>query len=210
MLSERGLPIVISAASGTGKTTVTKRLIDRRPSLTYSISCTTRPPRPGEVDGKDYFFVTEERFEELREGDGLAEWAVVHGCRYGTPKAFLEETMAAGRDILLDIDVQGALQIKACFPEGVYIFLLPPSWEVLAGRLSGRGTDTAESIARRLATAREEIALVGGYGYAVVNDDLDRAVATVGAIIDAEHCRTERLDGGRFSEAFGLLPPHKA
>lgn len=209
MLSRRGLPIVISAASGTGKTTVTKLLLARRPSMTYSISCTTRPPRPGEVEGRDYFFVSEEKFESLRNEGGLVEWATVHGRLYGTPKTFLEGAMGGGKDVLLDIDVQGAAQIRRHYPDGVYIFLLPPGWEALKSRLAGRGTDTADVIASRLETARKEIAALGDYGYAVINDDLEEAVAAVGAIVDAEHHRITRLDGQRFEESFGFFPLRK-
>jgi guanylate kinase len=196
MLSERaaqrGLLIVISAPSGTGKTTVVDRLIERTEGLARSRSSTSRAARAGEVDGVDYNFVSREQFDELVAADAFLEWAEIFGHRYGTVRAETEATLAKGRDLVLTIDVQGARQVRRRMPEAVAIFVLPPSYEVLESRLRGRNKDPETAIARRLATARNEVDAVEEYDYVVVNDDLDRCVEEVKAIVVAERARLSR------------------
>lgn len=186
-------PLILSSPSGGGKTTLARLLLDRRDDVGYSISCTTRPPRPGEVDGRDYHFLSRDEFERRRERKEFAESADVHGNLYGTLVAEVERNFAAGRHVVMDIDVQGARQFIAAFPESVLVFLLPPSAETLLGRLAGRNTEVAETLLRRLTAARDELAAVGAYQYVVVNDDLERAYAQVASIVDAETVRHRRL-----------------
>lgn len=185
----RGLPIVISAPSGCGKTTVVDELRRLRPELVRSISATTRPPRIGERDGVDYYFLTEEEFRRRIDEGLFAEYAQVHGHYYGTPEESLERLLASGRDVLLVIDVQGGLALKRAFPEAVTIFLLPPSMEELEARLRGRGTEPEDVIERRLANAKAEMDCAPLYQYRVVNDDVERAAREVAAIIDREVAR---------------------
>ena len=186
-------PVIMSAPSGAGKTTIAKRLLAERSDLGYSVSCTTRAPRDGEVDGRDYFFLTREAFMERVEAGEFAEWADVHGRLYGTLRSEVERVLAGGRHIMMDIDVQGAAQFTRAFPGAVTIFILPPTAAVLVGRLVGRQSEDAATVARRLESARMELAEVDEYDYVVVNEDLDRAVAQVASIIDAESARRERL-----------------
>jgi len=186
-------PIILSAPSGGGKTSIARRLLERRTDVGYSVSCTTRSPRAGEVDGRDYRFLTREAFAAARDGGGFAEWAEVHGNFYGTLRSEVERVLAGGRHVLMDIDVQGARQFHTAFPEAVLIFVLPPSGEVLKTRLTGRGSEDRERLLLRIRNAREELAEVGRYHYVVVNDDLDRAVDQVSAIIDAEGLRHDRV-----------------
>lgn len=199
----RGLLIVISGASGTGKGTVCKKLLADLPQVAYSISATTRAPRPGEVDGREYYFLTREEFQAwIAEGKFL-EYAEVYGNFYGTPINKIEERLKRGEDILLEIDVQGALNVKRKCPEGVYIFLLPPSLEELKNRIEGRGTETPESLSRRLENAVAEIKIGRGYDYAVVNDSVDNAAAQIKAILATERCKVERnLDKFDFEGGF--------
>lgn len=189
----RGIIFIVSAPSGAGKTTLTRRTVEAFPDLSLSVSYTTRPPRANEVDGQDYHFIGEEQFFHLRDSGALAECAQVHGFFYGTPRAPLEEALAAGRDVILDIDVQGARQIKRAYPEAVSIFILPPSWEELEARLRGRRTEEESTIARRLKRAREEAKELPLYDYWIVNDELERAVDTLKAIIIAEQARVSRM-----------------
>lgn len=181
-----GRLIVIAGPSGVGKRTVIRHLLDRRPEgLAFSVSATTRAPREGEVDQVDYLFVTDEGFDRMIAAGELLEWAAIVGHRSGTPAAFVRERLEAGLDVLLEIDVEGARQIRERAPEAVFIFLAPPSFEELERRLRGRGTEDEEGIERRLATAREELAAEGSFEHRVTNDDVDRAVDEVAAIIEA-------------------------
>lgn len=186
-------PVVISAPSGGGKTTVTRMLMARRGGLGYSVSCTTRVPRPEEVDAVDYHFLTDGEFLERRARGEFAESALVHGRRYGTLKSEVEAVLNAGRHVLMDIDVQGAEQFAQAYPQAVLIFLLPPSVDVLVERLLLRQTENHAALLTRLHSARAELREVNRYNYVVVNDELDVAVERVGAIIDAEEVRRERV-----------------
>lgn len=187
-----GMLIVVSGASGTGKGTVCKKILDEMPQLAYSISATTREPRPGEVDGKDYYFLTREKFLDWIDEGKFLEFANVYGNFYGTPFNKIEERVNRGEDILLEIDVQGALNVKQKCPDGIFIFLLPPSLAELKRRIEGRGTETPESLKQRLNNAVAEIKIGLEYNYVVVNDSVDNAVAQIKAVIAAEHCRIER------------------
>jgi guanylate kinase len=183
--NRRGRLFIISAPSGTGKTTLCNALKKRFPELAYSISHTTRPPRKNEVEGEDYFFISEEIFKDKIKRGKWAEWAKVHGNFYGTCSEKLDAYQNAGRSVLLDIDVAGAIQIKKRYPDSISIFIMPPSFETLEMRLKGRGTDNSEEIERRIAHAREEIARRDLYDHIVVNDKLDEAVEALAGLIDA-------------------------
>ena len=200
---KRGLLIVVSGASGTGKGTICKKILADMPEVAYSISATTRAPRPGETDGKEYYFISRDEFKAwIAEGKFL-EFADVYGNFYGTPLNKIEERLNRGEDILLEIDVQGALNVKRKCPDGIYIFLLPPSLEELKRRIEGRGTETAESLQRRLDNAIAEIKIGREYNYVVVNDTVDNAVAQIKAILVAERCKVERnLDEFNFEGDF--------
>lgn len=190
-----GLCLVISAPSGAGKSTLVERLRAEFPHFAYSISCTTRAPRGTEKDGVDYHFLTREEFLARRDAGSFAEWAEVHGNLYGTPKAPVEEHLASGRDVLFDIDVQGALQVKEVFPQGLFVFIQPPSRQELERRLRGRGTDSDEAIAKRLGNALGELRLSGKFDYLIVNDDLDTAADELRAIYVAGRTRTVNRHG---------------
>lgn len=191
---KRGVLIVLSGPSGVGKGTVRKALFEETDiDFQYSISMTTRHPRAGEVDGEDYFFVTREEFEAEIANDGMLEYAEYVGNYYGTPKSFIEKTLAAGRDVLLEIDVQGALQVKEKMPEGAYIFLTPPDLGALKERLIGRGTEAMEGIDRRVSAATAEIRMMANYDYAVVNDEVPLAVDRIKDIIKVERLRVNRV-----------------
>ncbi|HKK01044.1 MAG TPA: guanylate kinase [Desulfuromonadales bacterium] len=191
-MKREGILFVISAPSGAGKTSLCKEIVDFFPMLGHSVSYTTRPMREGERDGVDYHFVSSETFAGMIEEGAFAEWAEVHGNRYGTALATLDEARRDGQDILLDIDCQGASQLKKTTPGGVFIFLLPPSYEELRRRLTGRNTDAPEVIARRIANARGEVSQAFWYDYLIVNDDFETALNQFKAVIQAENCRTAR------------------
>lgn len=186
-------PLILSSPSGGGKTTIARMLLERRLDVGYSVSCTTRAPRPGEQDGRDYHFVSREKFEAARERGEFAESAAVHDNLYGTLRSEVDKVLRAGKHVIMDIDVQGARRFAATFPASVLVFLLPPSTDVLIGRLRARQTEDAGKLLVRLRSAREELREVGVYQYVVVNDDLERAYAQVSAIIDAETVRHRRL-----------------
>jgi guanylate kinase len=193
MTSRRGTLIVVSAPSGAGKTTLCREVRRFVSDVAYSVSYTTRSPRPGEIEGTDFHFVTEATFARLRDTGEFAEWARVHGNFYGTHAGTIEQALAAGQDILLDIDTQGARQLRARYPEAVLIFIIAPSMAALEQRLRERGSDADEEIGRRLARAREEIRLWREYHYLIVNRDVKEAVEQLAAVIQAERCRTSRL-----------------
>lgn len=193
-MTQRGLLIVLSGPSGVGKGTVRKAIFEEEGiDFQYSISATTRSPRKGEVDGEDYFFVTREQFEERINNGDMLEYAQYVNNYYGTPKSFIDQTLASGRDVFLEIDVQGALQVKSKMPEGIYIFLTPPDLTNLRSRLVGRGTDSSEVIEKRVAAARDELKMMINYDYAVENDVVSRAIDRIKAIITAERLRVTRV-----------------
>ncbi|PYP80208.1 MAG: guanylate kinase [Gemmatimonadetes bacterium] len=196
-------PVILSAPSGGGKTTIARMLLARRPDLGYSVSCTTRAPRPGEVAGRDYYFISRAEFIAKREQGAFAESAEVHGNLYGTLRDEVEQVMREGRHVVMDIDVQGAVQFIRAFPLSVTIFILPPSAEVLLERLRGRMTESPAQLAARLQSALQELQQVDEYEYVVMNDELERAVSSVESIIDAEVVSRERLKNLR--QQVGLL-----
>jgi len=186
-------PLILSAPSGGGKTTIARRLLEQRSDVGYSISCTTRPPRAGEVPGRDYFFLTAEEFRERRERGEFAECAEVHGQWYGTLRSQIERVLADGKHVIMDIDVQGASQVARTYPHAVLVFVLPPSADVLLARLRARKTEDRASLARRMMNALEELQHAEDYHYVVVNDALEGAVKRVSAVIEAETSRRERI-----------------
>lgn len=188
-MSRKGCLVIISGFSGAGKGTVVKALMDRYDCYALSISATTRQPRPGEVDGREYFFKTREEFEELIHQDALYEYAQYVSNYYGTPKAYVEEQLEAGKDVILEIEVQGALKVKEKNPDTLLLFVTPPSARELRSRLAGRGTETQEVINERMARAAEESLLMDQYEYLIVNDKLDECVETVHQLIQREHLR---------------------
>ncbi|WP_347096304.1 guanylate kinase [Streptococcus salivarius] len=195
-MSERGLLIVFSGPSGVGKGTVRQEIFSTPDhKFEYSVSMTTRSQRPGEVDGKDYFFRSREEFEELIRKGQMLEYAEYVGNYYGTPLTYVNETLDKGIDVFLEIEVQGALQVKKKVPDAVFIFLTPPDLNELQERLIGRGTDSEEVIAQRIERAREEIALMSEYDYAIVNDEVPLAAERVKRVIEAEHFRVDRVIG---------------
>lgn len=185
----KGKTFIISGPSGVGKGTVLRSLLEKRKDVFMSVSATTRPPRPGETDGVQYYFLDRETFQDWAARDEFLEHAEYVGNCYGTPKRYVDAAMDAGRDVILEIDVQGALQIAAKRPETVLIFILPPSWEELERRLTLRGTDSPEKIQKRLQRAKEEFQAAQSYQYFVVNDAVETAVQELDAIMTAEHCR---------------------
>lgn len=188
-MNKRGKLFVISGPSGAGKSTVVFKAMEGREDYCFSTSVTTRKPRPGEVDGREYFFIDRDRFSEMVLRDELLEYAEYVSNSYGTPKAYVEEQLDAGFDVILDIEIQGARQVHEKMPEAVMIFIAPPTLEELERRLVNRGTDTVEAIRGRLARARQEYAEADFYSYIIVNDDADTAAAELASIITAEHCR---------------------
>ena len=195
-MTERGLLIVFSGPSGVGKGTVRQEIFSTPDhKFEYSVSMTTRQKRPGEVDSVDYFFRTREEFEELIKNGQMLEYAEYVGNYYGTPLTYVNETLDKGIDVFLEIEVQGALQVKKKVPDGVFIFLTPPDLDELKDRLVGRGTDSEEVIRQRIERAKEEIALMREYDYAVVNDEVPLAAERVKRIIEAEHFRVDRVIG---------------
>lgn len=194
MEQEKGILIVLSGPSGVGKGTVRKAIMKRDDhKLHYSISATTRKPREGERDGVDYFFKSKEEFQRMIQNNELLEWAEYVGNYYGTPVKYVNDTLREGKDVLLEIEVQGALQVKTHFPEAVFIFLVPPSLAELQERIVNRGTEAEHMVKHRMLAAREEIELMDKYDYVVVNDKVDDACDKIKAIIIAEHLRKERI-----------------
>jgi guanylate kinase len=195
-VSRRGLLLVISSPSGAGKTTLSRRLLERDSSITMSVSVTTRLPRPGEIDGKDYYFISKDRFNAMREGGELLEWAEVFGNCYGTPKRPVEQSLAKGRDVLFDIDWQGTQQLAQAMAEDlVRIFILPPSAEALHDRLISRAQDSMVIVAKRMAEASQEISHWAEYDYVIINDDLEVADREISAILAAERLKRKRRIG---------------
>jgi guanylate kinase len=186
-------PVILSAPSGGGKTTIKDRLLALRRDVAYSVSCTTRAPRAGEQDGRDYHFLSASEFLARQQRGEFAESAEVHGRLYGTLRSEVERALRAGRHVIMDIDVQGAAQFRHAFPESVLIFILPPSADVLLERLKARNTEQREALTSRLVSALVELQAVSSYHYVVVNDDVERAVGSISGIIDAEGLRRERL-----------------
>ena len=192
-MTKRGLLIVLSGPSGVGKGTVRAAIFAKgEQKFVYSISATTRSPRTGETDGVDYFFKTREEFEQMIQNKQLLEYAEYVGNYYGTPLEYVENTLAKGKDVFLEIDVQGAIQVRDLMPDGVFIFLTPPDLNELESRIVNRGTDSDEVIAKRMKTAREELELMKYYDYSVVNDTVNNAVQKIEAIIQTEHLRIVR------------------
>lgn len=192
-MHKRGILFVLSGPSGVGKGTVRKRLFEKKPHLKYSISVTTRKKRPGEKDGVDYFYKTKAEFEQLIEQKELLEYAQYVDNYYGTPRQYVEKMLDKGYDVFLEIEVQGALQVKESFSEGVFIFLYPPSFKDLKKRITKRGTESDELVKYRLEKAAKEMTMMDYYDYVVINDQIDQAVEKIQAIIQSEHCRRERL-----------------
>jgi guanylate kinase len=186
------LPIILSSPSGGGKTTIAKRLLEVRDDLGYSVSCTTRAPREGEVEGRDYYFRSRDQFEAGRKAGEFAESAEVHGHLYGTLRSEVDKVLKSGRHVVMDIDVQGTRQFKEVFPDSVLIFILPPSADVLIDRLKARKTESDESLIRRLRSAKQEMKAVDLYPYLVVNDEVESAVKAVSRIIDGKGLKSSR------------------
>ena len=179
----RGHLFVISAPSGTGKTTVIERLLADNAALQRCVTCTTRPPRSGEVNGRDYFFLSDDEFNAMVQAKAFLEWAEVHGFHYGTPRRWCDDQLTVGRDIILNVDVQGGTHVKMLFPEAVLIFLSPPSLQVLEERLRNRGTNTPEDIARRIQDAKFELSVKSSYDHEIVNDVLAQTVQDIEALM---------------------------
>lgn len=192
-MDKKGLIIVLSGFSGTGKGTIMKHLLKKYPDAYHlSISATTRAPRQGEEDGREYFFRTQEEFDAMIANNELLEYATFNGNSYGTPRSYVEKLVEEGKDVILEIEIQGALQVKKMYPEAVLLFVMPPTANDLKERLVGRGTETADVIAQRLAISSRESQFMCGYDYLVVNDDLAKSVEQVHSIISSEHFRTAR------------------
>jgi len=192
--ARKGFPIILSAPSGAGKTTLSREIIKLHPEIHYSISVTSRPPRPVEVDGQDYHFVSVSEFEKMLENKEFAEWAMVHDNYYGTPKKQIEARIDRGIDVIMDIDTVGARSIKRLYPQSVAIFVLPPSLDELGKRLRSRATDSEEVIKKRLNRAKLELLEIGDFEYFIINDKFEQAVDQVRAIIEAERCKLSRFD----------------
>ena len=189
-MNNQGILVVVSGFSGAGKGTLMKELLKRYDNYALSISATTRAPREGETDGKEYFFVTKEQFEKMRDERKLIEYAQYVNNYYGTPKEYVEQKMAEGKDVILEIEIQGALKVKKRFPDALLLFVTPPSAEELRRRLVGRGTETLEVINARLARAAEEASGMEAYDYLLINDDLDRCVEEMHQLIQLQHRKT--------------------
>jgi len=194
-MKEKGLLIVLSGPSGVGKGTVRKAIFSQPDmKFEYSISCTTRQPREGEIDGVDYFFKNREQFEEMIANDQLLEYAEFVGNYYGTPVDYVKQTLESGKDVFLEIEIQGARQVREKFPDGLFIFLAPPSLAELKNRITTRGTETEDVINNRMSVAKEEIEMMHLYDYVVENDKIENAVEKINAIVVAEHLRRERVE----------------
>ena len=191
-MERKGLLIVVSGFAGSGKGTLMKRLVEDYDGYALSVSMTTRNPRPGEVHGREYFFVSKEEFEQKIDEGGLIEYASYVENYYGTPRDYVEEQMAAGKDVLLEIEIQGALKVRKRFPDAVLIFVLPPSVEELYRRLKNRGTETEDVIRKRMSRAREEAGVIGKYDYIVINDEIEESVRSLHGLIEAAHRTTGR------------------
>lgn len=194
-MKNKGVLVVISGPSGAGKGTICKAILNKNKNLHISVSATTRKPREGEVDGVSYYFLSEEEFLKKVDNNEFLEWAKVHGNYYGTPIANIHELLDEGKNVILEIDIQGALQVKKNFDEGVFIFIVPPTMEELKNRIIGRGSETPETLALRFETAYKEINYISKYNYCVVNDVVDDAVEKVENIILAEECRIDKIRG---------------
>lgn len=194
-MTQKGLLLVISGPSGAGKGSVCKELFKTHPDIITSVSVTTRAPRAGEEEGVHYFFRTKEQFEKMVEDGEFLEYAEVYGNYYGTPRAFVREQLQNGRDVALEIDIQGALKVKERFDEGVFIFIVPPSMEELRARLVGRKSETEESLLRRFQAAYQELNFITRYNYVVINDEVEQAAHRLSSIIVAEKCRVDRNVG---------------
>lgn len=191
-ITPQGVLLVVSGPSGAGKGTICQMLRDQLPELGYSVSVTTRQPRTGEIDGVNYFFKTVEEVKEMIAKDQLLEYAEVYGNYYGTPRDYVMDLLNSGKDVLLEIDIQGALQIKKRFPDGVFVFIVPPSLDELSARIYKRGTDSEEVIQRRMASAASELTYAAEYDYIVVNDIAEKAAGKILTIMDAERYRVAR------------------
>lgn len=190
---KKGLILVISAPSGAGKTTLCKRLLQASSSFISSVSFTTRRPRRNEIEGVDYYFVSQEEFQKMIEKRRFIEWTEVHGRLYGTSANLLDQAVKEEKDVLLEVDVKGGAEIKKNYPQAVLVFLVPPSWQELEKRLANRGTEDEEKVARRVKQAKREIEYAPHYDYLIVNDDINRALEDLSAIIQAERCRMDRV-----------------
>ncbi len=193
LFKKKGLIVVISAPSGAGKTTLCKRLLQNLPSFNWSVSFTTRRPRKNEIEGVDYYFVSREEFQKMVEDQKFVEWAEVHGQLYGTSSNLLNKAIEAGKDVVLEVDVEGGTRIKKNYPQTVLIFLLPPSWQELEKRLKNRRTEDHERLKERIKQAKKEIEYAPYYDYLIVNDDINRALEDLTAIIRTERCRMNRV-----------------
>lgn len=194
-MKDEGILLVVSGPSGAGKGTICSAVREKYPDLEYSISMTTRAPRNGEMEGVSYFFRTDEQFKRLVEEDAFLEYARVYDHYYGTPKKYVLDKIRAGRSVLLEIDIQGAMQVKKRYPKGVFVYIVPPSLEILSQRIHARGTDSEEVIQNRLAQITNELSMMHQYDYVVVNDVLEDAVHKTCAIIEAEKCKLSRNEG---------------
>jgi guanylate kinase len=201
----RGLLIVISGPSGAGKGTICKELLDRNDDLYISVSATTRNPRDGEIDGVNYYFIDRSEFMKKIEADDFLEYAEVYGNFYGTPKSKVEEMLLSGKNVILEIDIQGALKVKENSKEGIFVFILPPSMEELKQRIIKRGSETTESLMTRFKSAYQEINYVSKYNYAVVNDQVEEAVKKIEAILTAEKCRVDRIKENILDSKEGVI-----
>jgi guanylate kinase len=201
----RGLLIIISGPSGAGKGTICKSFMERNKNVALSVSATTRAPRAGEVEGVNYYFMSKDKFKEKIAHNDFLEYAEVYDNFYGTPKSNVEEILESGKDVILEIDIQGALKVKENTEEGVFIFILPPSMEELKQRIIKRGSETPESLMKRFKSAYKEINYISKYNYAVVNDTVDVAVQKLEAIIAAEKCRVDRIKESILDSKEGII-----
>ncbi|SHF31618.1 MULTISPECIES: guanylate kinase [Caloramator] len=204
-MKNKGLLIVISGPSGAGKGTICRALLEKHPEIKLSVSCTTRSPRQNEVEGINYYFISKDKFKQMIDKDEFLEYAEVYDNYYGTPRENVERILNEGNDIILEIDIQGALKVKEKYPEGVFVFIMPPSMEELKNRIKKRGSETEESLLKRFKSAFQEINYVANYNYVIVNDVVEDAVERLEAIIIAEKCRVDRLKGNYIFLQEGFL-----